>query len=477
MMTPKHEKKVRVRFAPSPTGPINLGTARTALFNWLFAKHTGGDFIVRIEDTDRERSTKEHDAGILKTLAWLGFDYQELYRQSERIPRYTEHLERLLEEGKAYYCFCSEDELEAERESQLASGFPPRYNGKCRTLALSDARERAKKERAVIRFKIPERAIAFHDVIRGKVSFDGTLFGDIVIAKSLTEPLYNFAVVVDDFEMKITHVIRGEDHISNTPKQIAIYEALGFSELPHFAHLPLILGPDKKKLSKRYLATSVLEYGANGYLPSAILNFLVLLGWHPQNDREILSVEEMIAEFSLERAQKAGAVFNPEKLDWLNAHYIRSLPTQELVERVTNFIPESFLKEPEKLVRALVLSRERLKKLSDAGEGIDFFFTLSDYSAKTLVWKNDGVGKTIETLTSLEKILSAIPEGDFSKEKLSGFLMPFAEKNGRGETLWPLRVALSGKEMSPGPFECAEVLGKKETLARVTLALQKIKKS
>lgn len=476
-MTPKHEKKTRVRFAPSPTGPINLGTARTALFNWLFAKHTGGDFILRIEDTDKERSTKEYDEGILKTLAWLHFDYQEMYRQSERIPRYTEHLEKLLEAGKAYYCFCSEEELEAERESQLAGGLPPRYNGKCRAIPLSDARERAKKERAVIRFKIPERAIAFNDVIRGKVSFDGALFGDIVIAKSLTEPLYNFAVVVDDFEMQITHVIRGEDHISNTPKQIAISEALGFPTLPHFAHLPLILGPDKKKLSKRYLATSVLEYGAEGYLSPAILNFLVLLGWHPQNDREILSVSEMITEFSLERAQKAGAVFNPEKLDWLNTHYIRTLPTKELVESVTNFIPQSFLKEPEKLVRALVLSRDRLKKLSDAHEGIEFFFVLPDYSAKTLVWKNNGVGKTIETLTSLEKLLNAIPENDFSKEKLSVHLMPFAEENGRGETLWPLRVALSGKEMSPGPFECAEVLGKKESLARVTLALQKIKKS
>lgn len=474
-MMVKQTKKTRVRFAPSPTGPINLGTARTALFNWLFAKHTDGDFILRIEDTDKERGTKEYDEGIIKTLAWLNFDYKELYRQSERIPRYTKHLEHLLEVGMAYYCFCSEEEIEAERESQLAGGLPPRYSAKCRVIPLADVQKRLEHERAVIRFKMPEKSIVFHDIIRGKVSFDGALFGDIVIAKSLTEPLYNFAVVVDDYEMEITHVIRGEDHISNTPKQIAISEALGFSSLPLFAHLPLILGPDKKKLSKRYLATSVLEYGAQGYLPSALLNFLVLLGWHPQNDREILSISEMIAEFSLERAQKGGAVFNPEKLDWLNAQYLRALPAKELVEHVTQFIPQSFTKEPEKLVRALMLQRDRLRKISDVEEGIGFFFMLPDYEAKLLVWKNTTQEKTTETLQALIALFKEISESNFSKEKLSELLMPFAEKNGRGETLWPLRVALSGKEMSPGPFECAEVLAKKETLLRLSLAIEKIK--
>ena len=365
---------VRVRFAPSPTGPFSLGNARTALFNWLFARHEGGQFLLRIEDTDKERSKKEYEDILLAGLKWLGLEPDEApWRQSERTSIYRKYLERLLDGGQAYYCFCTEDELEAERQARLSQGLAPKYGGRCRSIPAAEAKKRAEKEPAVVRFRMPEKEAGFTDLVRGRVDFDLGLFGDIVIAKDLNSPLYNFAVVVDDYEMAITHVIRGEDHLSNTPKQMAIAEALGI-EPPHYAHLPLILGPDHKKLSKRYLETSLLDYRDKGYLREAMLNFMVLMGWHPEEDREVVSEREMIAEFDFKRVSKAGAVYDPAKLEWLNAHYLKQMAPADLVAAARPFVPEDWHKDESFLGKVLMAEKERAKHLTDFKDLGGFFF-------------------------------------------------------------------------------------------------------
>ena len=465
---------VRVRFAPSPTGKMHLGTARAALFNWLYARQHGGAFILRMEDTDRARSEKAYEESILEGLKWLGLHWDELYRQSERTARYVLHLKSLLASGKAYRCFCSPDELEAEKEAQVAAGFPPVYSGKCRGIAKDESEGRAKRERSVIRLHMPDKKVSFEDLIRGEVVFDLALIGDIVIAKGLEEPLYNFAVVVDDEEMKITHVIRGEDHISNTPKQIAVAEALGFSVPRAFAHLPLILGPDRKKLSKRDLAKSILDYRDEGYLPSALLNFLVLLGWHPKGDKETLSVDEMVREFSFDRVQKSGAVMDAEKLEWMNGHYLRALPEGDFRALLATRLPREWLAEEEKFERVLRLERERLKGVASLKEEISFFFETPEYDVKMLAWKDSPLKSARAVLKKAYAILAKVRESDFKKEGVALALAPLAAEYGKGELYWPLRVALSGRKASPGPFECAEALGKAETLRRITIAIEKL---
>lgn len=473
MMTPK-KIQVRVRFAPSPTGPVHLGTARAALMNWLFAKGNEGKFILRIEDTDRERSRKEYEENILESLRWLGLLWDEFYRQSERLDRYTEHLTRLLEQGSAYRCFCSPEELAAERESQEIAGIFPRYGGKCRSIPKNESERRAKLESHVIRFRMPEKKISFKDLVRGKVSFDLSLFDDIIIAKGLREPLYNFAATVDDHEMDVTHVIRGEDHLSNTPKQLALAEALGFAPPDFFVHVPLILGHDGKKLSKRDLAKSLLDYRDEGYLPNALLNFLALLGWHPKADREILSLQEMTREFSFDRVQKSGAILNLKKLEWMNARYHRELSDAEFLTQVSSLLPAAWTKESKKLERVIRLERERFRGTEDFKENIACFFELSEYEPKLLSWKDAPASKVVENLSSAHRALEAINEIDFTATVVERALKVLAEREGRGEVFWPLRVALTGKKNSPGPFECAEVLGKKEVLSRIEKALKKL---
>ena len=335
-------KKVRVRFAPSPTGLLHIGSARTALFNWLFARGNGGVYILRIEDTDKERSKKEHEEDILSGLKWLGLDHDEFYRQSERGDVYRKYLEQLLEEGRAYYCFCSKEKLQVEREGMLAEGRAPKYSGTCRGISKLEAQSKKDAgEESVIRLKIPETKISFKDIIRGEITFDGALMGDSVIAKDLDNPLYNFVVVIDDFLAEITHVIRGEDHISNTPRQIALMDALGF-EKPKFAHLPIILNPDRSKMSKRFSDTALRDYIDKGYVKEAVINFISLLGWHPEGDREIVSIEDLIREFSLEKVQKSGAVFNQEKLDWLSNLYIRQMDNKTFTDMAKGFIPDNW---------------------------------------------------------------------------------------------------------------------------------------
>jgi len=461
--------KIRVRFAPSPTGPFSLGNARTALFNWLFAHKEGGEFLLRIEDTDKERSKKEYETQILNSLKWLGLNWDgEIIKQSERTAIYEKYLQKLLDDKKAYYCFCSEEELEAERQAQLSQGLPPKYGNTCRNLSETETKSLLQSKPAVIRFRLPETEISFTDLIRGKISFDLSLMGDIVIAKSLKEPLYNFAVVVDDYEMGITNVIRGEDHLSNTPKQWAIAETLDFNH-PTYAHLPLILGPDKKKLSKRYLDASMVDFKNKGYLPEAILNFLVLIGWHPTEDKEIIAFEEMVKTFDLKRVQKGSGVFNQEKLDWFNGYYIRSFDTEKLAEIMSDFIPDYWLKQKPLFLKALTIEKERIKRLTDFKESAAFFFELPDYDKNLLIWK-DANFEIIKEI--LEKILTILENNEMSQ--INKLLFEFAEAKGRGDIFWPLRAALSGQKASPGPLEIIEILGKEESVKRIKIAISKL---
>lgn len=468
-----------------------MGGARTALFNWLFARKYGGKLILRIEDTDPERSDRKYEPEITEMMKWLGLDWDEgpdwqmvnhewqtttrgeygPYRQSERAAIYRKYLEKLLAEGKAYFCYCSKEELEAQRQALIAAGLPPKYSGHCRDLKSAPAG----KAPQVIRFKMPEGEVEFDDLIRGRVRFNLGLFGDIVIARDINSALYNFALVVDDYEMKISHVIRGEEHLANTAKQIALARALDLP-VPVFAHLPLILSPDRKKMSKRFTETSILHYREEGYLPEAIVNFLALLGWHPKGDREIFSLPELVEEFDLKRVQKAGAVFDPKKLDWINSQYLKKLSLDELMSRLEPRLLERGVKTTKKMLRKLVeVERERMKKLSDFTKLTAFFFELPDYEPKLLVWKDDPIAKTREVLEELLALLEKTPAEDFEdKDKINRILAEPAEKFGRGSVFWPLRAALSGQAASPDPLSILEILGKKETIARLTLAINKI---
>ncbi|MEK7653820.1 MAG: glutamate--tRNA ligase [Patescibacteria group bacterium] len=459
---------VRVRIAPSPTGYMHIGTARTALFNWLFARQNGGVFILRIEDTDLERSKKEYEEDLIDQLKWLGLDWDEgPIRQTDRLDSYEKCLSKLLKDGQAYYCFCSKEQLEQERQAMLAQGFAPKYSGRCRSVSQEEAKKKMEAgEKAVIRIKVPDGKISFKDIVREEVSFEGSLIGDFVVAKSLREPLYNFAVVVDDEEMKISHVIRGEEHLANTPRQIIIQRALEFSQ-PQYAHIPLILNPDRSKMSKRVGDTAIREYRNQGYLPDALLNFLSLLGWHPQDDQEIFSLKELMKVFDLTRIQKGGAAFNVDKLDWLNAQYIKKMTAKSLAKLLG-------VKDTEQNLKIVEATKERMKKLSDFKEMAGFFVEVADYPPELLIWKNSTKEKTLVNLKEAEKIVSAVISDDFSKAKLEKALMPSAEAAGRGDMLWPLRVAVSGLEKSPGPFEIMETLGKKESLSRIAGAIQKL---
>lgn len=344
-------ESVRVRFAPSPTGPLHIGGARSALFNWLLARKYNGTMIVRIEDTDLERSSRESEENILKALEWLGLDWDEgigkggsngPYRQTERLDIYREYAQKLLAAGQAYYCYCTEEELDAERQALLAKGEMPRYLGKCRHLTEEDrARYEAEGRKPVIRFRVPENEnIVVRDLVRGNVVFESNGIGDYVIVKSDGIPTYNFAVVLDDALMGITHVVRGEEHLSNTPRQLMIYDALGL-QAPQFAHVSLILGKDRSKMSKRHGATAIEQYEKLGYLPEALVNFLVLLGWSPEGEEEIFSLEQLVEQFSLDRVAKNPAVFDLDKLNWLNGYYIRQSPVERIAAMALPYLKEA----------------------------------------------------------------------------------------------------------------------------------------
>ena len=451
--------EIRVRIAPSPTGPLHIGTARTALFNWLFAKKYEGKFILRIEDTDLERSDPKYEEDIIESLKWLGLDWDEgPVRQTDRLDTYEKHINDLLERDQLYHCFCTEEELASERGALLSQGLAPKYSGKCRALTAEEVKERlGRGERSVLRLKSPKTSITFRDMIRGEVTFDTNLIGDIIIAKDKRTPLYNLAVVIDDEEMRISHVIRGEDHISNTPKQIIIQEALGFTR-PKYAHLPLILDKNRSKLSKRYAATAIEKYRQQGYLPEAMLNFLLLLGWHPQDDKEVFTKEEMIIGFELERTQKGGAAFDSDKLNWINTQHIRKLSDSQLVEKIG-------IKPTEMNFKIATLFRDRLEKLSDFKELSGFFYELPDYPPQLLIWKDGDKENSKKYLEMIYQLGQGIAEDK---------IRALAERFGKGDVLWPLRVALSGKEGSPGPFDIIDILGVEETLKRIKLAIEKL---
>ncbi len=471
--------EVRTRIAPSPTGHFHIGSARTALFNYLFSKKHKGSFVLRIEDTDQERSSAEFEKDIMESLKWLGLNWDEgpdteekygPYRQSQRTDIYKKYMEKLIVEDKVYYCFCSEQDLEAERQYQMSQGLTPHYSGQCASLDKKTVKKYLDEKRpSIIRFRIAQKKVAFEDLIRGHLEFDASLMGDMVIAKSLDSPLYNFAAVIDDFEMKISHIIRGEDHISNTPKQILLQEALGFPQ-PLYAHLPLILGEDRAKMSKREGSASVYDFRKEGYLPEALINFMAFLGWNPGDEREIYSLPSLIKEFSLEKIQKGGAIFNIKKLDFLNGFYIRQRSTEKLAELCLPYLAAAGLPiktESDDLVKIVSLYQERLKKLSEIVELADFFFKDKlDYEKDMLKWKEMSDKEIKDSLDKTEKLLSKI--GEWRKEKLEEVLSEEAEKtNNRGAILWPLRVALTAKEASAGPFEIAEILGKEKTLKRI----------
>ena len=481
------KEKIRTRFAPSPTGPFHIGSVRTALFNFLFAKKFNGEFILRIEDTDLERSEPEYEKGIVGGLKWLNINCNEgPYRQSERFDIYAKYLKELLNNGDAFYCFHSKEFL--EKEAGLA------HHCEFKKLPIADLEKRLEKENAIIRFKTPpDLEIAFTDLIRGKIRFNSdALGGDFSLAKAESSdkflPLYNFAVVIDDFEMNITHVIRGEDHISNTPKQILIQQALKLP-MPKYAHLPLILGSDKSKLSKRHDAVSIDEYCEMGYLPEALVNFIAFLGWNPGTDKEIFSLEELIREFDLNKVQKSGAIFNMEKLDWFNGCYLKQLSLDELTKRAIPFLIRDGLidgdfsakGEPasgwDYLKKILALEQPRLKKLGEIGERVSYFFKIPEYKPELLVWRDMLFKDVFASLKVSLNTLFQISDVDFNQKNLEKILLKEAERarnKDKGRLLWPLRVALTGLEASPGPFEILEILGKKESLKRVEAAIKKL---
>lgn len=479
-----------------------MGNARTALFNYLFTKANKGVFVLRIEDTDRERSRPEWEEDALENLRWLGLQWDEgpdregpygPYRQSERAAGYRKRLEELLAKDKAYRCYCAKEELEAMRQDQQSRGEAPRYTGKCRQLTKEEVERKETEGRtSIIRFLTPSRTLVFDDLIRGKISMDTGLLGDFVLAKDLESPLYNFSVVVDDFDMAITHVIRGEDHLPNTPKQILLQEALGLPPVA-YAHLPLLLAEDRTKLSKRHGDNSLTRFRKEGYLPEAVINFLALLGWNPGDERDIFRLSDLLKEFSLKRVQKAGAVLNLKRLDWLNGQYIRMKSTGELAELCAPYLEQANLLEEiskgryrvvatgkqigeKELSSVVALYQERLKRLGEITNLADFFFQEKlSYEATLLSWKETPPAKTQQALERVGELLGGIEEKDWNKEEIAKILLPAAEEEkDRGFLLWPLRVALTGREASAGPFEVAEALGRTKTFQRIEEAKAKL---
>lgn len=483
---------IHTRISPSPTGPLHIGTARTALFNWLYAKQHGGIFVLRIEDTDPERSKPEFERSILELLHWLELHWDEgpdcggpfgPYRQSERSALYRTALKKLYARQAIYPCFCTLAELNAERARQIAQKLPPRYGGTCRHLDPAEASLRlSRADTAVWRFKIPQtpEEIAWDDLIHGLTRVNTKELDDFIIAQSFDRALYNFAVVVDDAAMEITDVIRGEDHISNTPKQLLLQDALGLSH-PNYGHIPLILNSDRSKMSKRQGNVDLEFYRNAGYMPQTLLNFLALLGWNPGDDREIFSLEELVKNFSLNRVQKAGAVFTIEKLQWLNGQYLRSIPLEALREMVTRHIPEPYRNDP-RTIAILEVVRERIKTLDEFWPLASFFYEgAGEYPAERLIWKytpsvsTETFAQTKERLSELSVWLTE-QSFDWGPMMLEGKIKEWMSATGKkaGEILWPMRVALSGREASPSPFEIAGILGKEETLKRLGEALVKV---
>ena len=453
-MQEKSSKKIVTRFPPSTTGLLHLGNTRTALFNYLFAKRNGGDFIVRVEDTDKTRSKKEYEENMLESLEWLGIKRDgELWHQSERTEIYQKYLKKLIADGYAYV-------------SQEAEG----------------------ENKEVVRFKNPNSQITFNDLIRGDVTFDTSELKDFVIARNINEPLYHLAVVIDDHEIGVTHIIRGEDHVSNTPRQILIQDAIG-AKRPIYAHLPLILAKDRSKLSKRKHgeAVSLRYYKEKGYLPEAVVNYLALLGWNPGTDQEIFSTDELIESFDLSKVQKSGPIFDEEKLKWVNKEHMKRLPEEVVLREIgaqirasSRFkekgweIDESVLKRSYKSIFERITVWQDVAQMTENGD-LDYLFEKPQYEATKLLWKNEkDLGTISRHIGEAISLFKEISDDNWNAEDIKNAIWDYAEKEGRGNVLWPVRYALSGKEKSPDPFTLSYILGREETILRLNEALKKL---
>lgn len=480
-------EEIRVRFAPSPTGSLHIGGARTALFNWLFARRHGGKMVLRLEDTDASRSTQASVDGILDGLRWLGLDWDEgpeiggsygPYKQSERLEIYQQYIQQLLEEEKAYYCFCSPEDIEAERTKAREARVDYRYDGRCRQLSQEEVKSRLEAgEKAVVRLKfVPEGETVISDLIRGEVHFKNSLFDDLIIQKSDGNPTYNFAVVVDDHLMHISHVIRAEEHLPNTPKQVFIYRALGW-ELPQFAHVSMILAPDRSKLSKRHGATSVQEFRDDGYLPQALRNYLALLGWSPGEDLTLMSLAEMRESFDLSHVSKAAAVYDIEKLTWMNGYYITESPLDDIV---TLLKPEAKQRgwitedNDQRFTKIVDLIRSRIKTLAEFFDAAAYFYEdIKEYDQKGLQ-KHFARSDSIERLKAVYRLVeNAHP---FDALNLEEDLRQEAQAMGlkAGDLIHPTRLALSGRTSTPGIFELMILLGQQTCLERLQKAIEYI---
>ena len=483
------EKKLKVRFAPSPTGPFHIGGARSALFNWLVARHAGGTFLVRIEDTDLKRSSRESEENIKASLKWLGLDWDEgidvggpngPYRQTERLDIYKKEVQRLLDEGKAYYCYCSEEELEESRKKQVAAGQTPVYDDHCRHLTEEQiAQYKAEGRKPVIRLKVRKEGVfAFDDMVRGHVEFQAANVGDFIIVKSDGIPVYNFAVVIDDSLMGVTDVIRAEEHLSNTPRQLAIYEALGYP-IPRFGHISLILGADHKKMSKRHGATSVFEYKNMGYLPDAMVNYLALLGWAPKGEQEIFTREELIKQFSMKRVSSNDAVFDIEKLNWINFQYMKKLSPEALLDLTLPFIEKAgYVKSPlsaeqkDWLTKVVWYVRDHLYYGAQAPENVKLFFEdlpeVTDPEALSIM-KQETSGEIIRKFAEALKGLET-----FDEQSIKKYFSALMKETGiKGKAAFePVRIALTGVTKGPGLYEMMALFGKEKSLSRLQDSLK-----
>ncbi len=472
----------RVRFAPSPTGYLHVGGARTALFNWLLARHAGGTFILRIEDTDAERSSDDMVTGILDGLRWLGLDWDEGPEvggphapsfQSQRLDRYRSAVDRLLESGHASRCYCTPERLREERARAEQRGEAWQYDRTCLQLSATGRRERdAAGTPSAVRFLVREGVTAFDDAVHGRIEFDTANVEDFVIQRSDGHPTYHLSVVVDDVDMQITDVVRGDDHISNTPKHLLLFDALG-APVPRFAHVPLILGADKKRLSKRHGATSVMEYARQGYLPDAMVNFLALLGWSPGDDREVMTRDELIASFTLDGISGGNAVFNTEKLDWMNAQYLARMPVEELAAHARRVIDEAglggspLLRDASAFHRLLELLRPRLKRLTDVVEqGGPLLASAVEYEPEAIE-AHLSSGEMAAHVTTLCQALADL--SPFDEPHVEAAVRGTAAAGGikAGALIHAVRVALTGRRASPGLFEMMALLGREETIARL----------
>ena len=487
----------RVRIAPSPTGPLHIGTARTALFNYLYARHTGGTFILRLEDTDQARSSIAYEKDILDGLHWLGLRWDEgpevagegargphaPYRQMERLPSYAAAAERLLAADMAYPCYCTPEELDADRKAKEAAKLPPRYVGRCAALTVEErAAREADGRRGALRFRVGTGVVGFDDIVRGHVEFDvSNLGGDFAIVRADGTPLYHFTVVVDDATMQMTHVIRGEDHLSNTPKHILLFQALGYA-VPQFAHLPLILNPDRTKMSKRKSQTAISDYIAQGFIREALVNYLALLGWATGTEEEVLSIDEIVQRFKLETVHKGGAVFDRERLEWLNGQWIRRLDPDDLVDRLRPFVEAElaagridWMPSDDELRGLVPIIGERLPTLGAIGDLVGFLWLRHvKLDPMLLVPKRWDAATTREGLTAARGVITGLGEVSFEADELEPPLRALAEARGwkAGDLFMAIRVAVTGRTATPPLFDTLVALGSERTVERLARAIE-----